>query len=102
MQNKRETFLRLIQIENRHRFFCKCRLVIILNVLQETAEKFCAYFKALGADYVFDLKLAEDLSLIEQTREFVEIQKSSREPNENRKSTQRKKTVLTSACPGRK
>jgi hypothetical protein len=33
---------------------------------QEAAEKLCAYFKSLGADFVFDLKFAEDLSLIEQ------------------------------------
>ena len=31
-----------------------------------------AYFKSLGADFVFDLKIPEDISLIEQTKEFVE------------------------------
>ena len=83
-------------------FMERNKLDVISYLFQETAEKICAYFKSLGADYVFDLKLAEDLSLIEQTREFVEIQKSNREQSEPQKTSQRKKTVLTSACPGKK
>ena len=54
------------------------------------AERLCSYFKSLGADFVFDLKLCEDLSLVKQIQEFVE----------NKKSGGKTKTILTSACPG--
>lgn len=57
--------------------------------LQEAVEKICSYFKSLGADYVYDLKFCEDVSLICQTREFIGAYKSNQ-----------KTTMLTSACPG--
>ena len=58
----------------------------------------CAYFKSLGADFVFDLKVPEDISLIEQTKEFVEQYQNKRSTEASTKSG--KHTILTSACPG--
>jgi len=53
------------------------------------AEKLCSYFKSLGADQVYDLKLCEDIALVEQAKEFEEKYQSGD-----------KKTLMTSACPG--
>ena len=58
----------------------------------------CAYFKSLGADFVFDLKIPEDISLMEQTKEFVEQYQNKRSTEASTKSG--KHTILTSACPG--
>ena len=64
--------------------------------LEQTAQRLSAYFKSvLGADYVFDLKLAEDISVIELHREFVEVYQS-----QNSDSMSKKHTILTSSCPG--
>ena len=57
-----------------------------------------SYFKSLGADYVFDLKVAEDISLIEQTKEFVDHYQNKRSIQISNKSS--KQPILTSACPG--
>jgi iron only hydrogenase large subunit-like protein len=57
--------------------------------VDDAVLKLTKYFKDLGADYVFDMKLAEDISLLEQQREFVEAYKSGK-----------KKPLITSACPG--
>ena len=56
-----------------------------------------AYFKSLGSDYVFDLKLAEDISLLEQKHEFLQHYQNnnSQSPNEHSK-----RPILTSSCPG--
>jgi len=57
--------------------------------VDETVFKLVKYFKNLGADFVFDLKVAEDMALIEHQRELIEGIKS-----------ERKKPLISSACPG--
>lgn len=65
--------------------------------IDQTARKVSAYFKSLGSDYVFDLKLAEDISLLEQKHEFLQHYQNnnSQSPNEHSK-----RPILTSSCPG--
>jgi len=57
-------------------------------------KKLTSFLKGLGADLVFDMKVAEDISIIEQQNEFInkyrERQTSSKHPG----------PILTSACPG--
>ena len=53
----------------------------------------------MGADYVFDLKIAEDISLIEQKREFLERYQNNISGNSLNPS-HIKRPILTSACPG--
>ncbi len=60
--------------------------------VQGAAEKVCTFLKSLGADYVVDLRAAEDLSLIEQRKEFLTRYKEG--------SGSAPLPVLTSACPG--
>lgn len=57
---------------------------------------FKGYFKKLGADLVLDLKLAEDLALIESQNEFMERYKSSKTSN-----IQKILPMLASSCPGK-
>ena len=40
--------------------------------VESTVLKLVKYFKNLGADFVYDLKLAEDMALIEHQRELFE------------------------------
>lgn len=68
--------------------------------VDEAANKVSAYFKSMGADYVFDLKLAEDISLIEQNREFVECYQSNSSADGSHNKSNNKRPILTSACPG--
>ena len=53
----------------------------------------------MGADYVFDIKLAEDISLIEQKREFLERYQNNRS-SKDQNLNNIKRPILTSACPG--
>lgn len=58
-----------------------------------TAQALASYFKSLGADCVFDLRVAHHISLIEHCKEFVE---KFREGG----AAGFKRPILTSACPG--
>ena len=49
---------------------------------------------------MFDLKLAEDISLIEQNREFVEYYQSNSPKDGTNLIPNNKRPILTSACPG--
>ena len=57
--------------------------------VEETVAKLVTYFKKLGADCVYDLKMAEDIALLEHQREFLESFRSKK-----------KKPLISSACPG--
>ena len=48
-----------------------------LNV-EEAVMKLVTYFKKMGADFVYDLKLAEDIALLEHQREFLESHRNKR------------------------
>jgi len=54
------------------------------------------YFKKLGADLVLDIKLAEDLALLESQNEFIERYKSAK-ASKNQKIL----PMLASSCPGK-
>ena len=64
--------------------------------VQETAEKLTTFLKQLGADLVVDLKLAEDWSILELQREFLQRYRD-RGSSANKPGT---RTVLSSVCPG--
>lgn len=58
---------------------------------EEAAKHLAGYFKQLGADYVLDTKIADDLALIESRNEFMKRfadQKTSKLP------------MIASSCPG--
>lgn len=58
---------------------------------EEAARHFAGYFKKIGADYVIDTKIADDLALLEAREEFIkrfQDQKSYKLP------------MLASSCPG--
>ncbi|XP_060880302.1 probable cytosolic Fe-S cluster assembly factor AGAP009023 [Metopolophium dirhodum] len=59
------------------------------------ASKLCGYFKKLGADLVLDIKLAEDLALLESQNEFIERYKSAKASK-----VQKILPMLASSCPG--
>ena len=59
---------------------------------QDSALKLVSFFKSLGVDYVFDLTLARHLSLIEESREFIEKYK--------KKEKSLSGPILSSICPG--
>lgn len=61
--------------------------------VDQTAKKLTSYFKSLGVDRVYDLKVAEDLALLEHQREFIELKSGNGEEK-------MKKPLLTSSCPG--
>ncbi|KAJ8889848.1 hypothetical protein PR048_009352 [Dryococelus australis] len=63
----------------------------------ECAEKLSGYFKSLGADLVLDMTVADDFSLLESQREFVERFRAAQEEPENF-ATQL--PMLASSCPG--
>lgn len=58
-------------------------------------RSFAGYFKKLGADYVLNTKVADDLALIEARNEFVE-----RFQSENLDKTNKSLPMLASSCPG--
>lgn len=57
--------------------------------VDDAVTKLASYFKDLGADFVFDLKLAEDISMQEHQRELLEFL-----------NEKKKKPLISSACPG--
>jgi len=68
-------------------------IISLANKLQLSVDmavsKLVTYFKNLGADLVYDLKVAEDMAMIEHHKELIEAIKSSK-----------KKPLISSACPG--
>ena len=64
--------------------------------VQETAEKLTTFLKQLGADLVVDLKLAEDWSILELEREFLQRYRD-RTSSASKPGTT---TLLSSVCPG--
>jgi iron only hydrogenase large subunit-like protein len=58
------------------------------------AKKLTTYLKSLGADMVLEMKVAEDISIIEQQNEFISRFKERKEGGKH------PGPVLTSACPG--
>lgn len=58
-------------------------------------SKFSGYFKQLGADFVLNTKVADDLALIEARNEFVE-----RFQSEMLDKTNKNLPMLASSCPG--
>lgn len=62
--------------------------LIIINM-------FKGYFKKLGAHMVLDIKLAEDLALLESQNEFLERYKSAK-----CSKVQKILPMLASSCPG--
>lgn len=57
---------------------------------------FTGYFKKLGADMVLDIKIAEDLALLESQNEFIERYKSAKVSKD-----QKLLPMLASSCPGK-
>jgi len=57
-------------------------------------KKLTTYLKGLGADMVLDMKIAEDISIIEQQNEFLTRLRERKEGGKH------PGPVLTSACPG--
>lgn len=57
---------------------------------------FAGYFKKLGADLVLDIKLAEDIALLESQNEFMERYKSAKTSN-----VKNILPMLASSCPGK-
>lgn len=65
--------------------------------IEQFARRLTGYFKRLGADFVLNTKIADDLSLIESRNEFVERYKTSIENNDTKSNTL---PMLSSTCPG--
>ena len=65
--------------------------------VQDTAEKLTTFLKQLGADMVVDLRLAEDWSILELEREFLERFRGRGEGGGGKPGA---RTVLSSVCPG--
>jgi len=61
---------------------------------QELSEKLCTFLKSLGADLVLDLKVAEDISVLQQQQEFIN------KLNQRQQSGKHPGPILTSSCPG--
>ncbi|OXU22119.1 hypothetical protein TSAR_004543 [Trichomalopsis sarcophagae] len=61
---------------------------------EEAALHLTGYFKSMGADMVLDMTVAEDLSLVESAKEFVERYKAAKEGSKNQLP------MLASSCPG--
>ncbi|OWK11486.1 NARFL, partial [Cervus elaphus hippelaphus] len=59
----------------------------------DTARKLTAFFKKIGAHYVFDTAFSRNFSLLESQREFVQRFRGQADPKQAL-------PVLTSACPG--
>jgi len=62
---------------------------------QLTMEKLGGFLKQLGADFVFDMKTAEDISILEQQKEFID-----KFNNRTQTSSKHPGPILTSSCPG--
>lgn len=62
---------------------------------EECARRLTGYFKKLGADYVLNTRVGDDLALIEARSEFVE-----RFQSETLDKTNKNLPMLASSCPG--
>lgn len=65
--------------------------------VQDTAEKLTKFLKNLGADIILDLKLAEDWSILELQKEFLE---RYREGGHDDSVKVKPNPMLSSLCPG--
>lgn len=73
--------------------------------IEDCVKHLAGYFKNLGADYVLNTKIADDLALIESRNEFCERYKSSSNSNTTTTTTTINEPnsllpMLTSSCPG--
>lgn len=70
--------------------------------VEDVAQRFTGYLKRLGADLVLNTKIADDLSLIESRKEFLERYKSIVMNNEATAAAASpiKLPMLSSTCPG--
>lgn len=68
--------------------------------VEETARLLSGYLKRLGADFILDTKIADDLALLEARTEFVERYKSEVLDNDNGKAATPTLPMLSSSCPG--
>lgn len=66
--------------------------------VQSTADRLSRFLKNLGADLVLDLKVAEDWSILEMQREFLQRWRAREQEGPNLKT--KSHTVLSSLCPG--
>ncbi|XP_053958434.1 probable cytosolic Fe-S cluster assembly factor GJ13047 [Anastrepha ludens] len=64
---------------------------------EEAAKHLSGYFRSLGADYVLNTKVADDLALLECRNEFVE---RFREATSGDAATTPSLPMLSSSCPG--
>nr|CAD7407694.1 unnamed protein product [Timema cristinae] len=62
--------------------------------VDEALQKLSGYFKKLGADLVLDMNIADDLSLLENQREFIERYRAAQEREGKHLP------MLASSCPG--
>lgn len=65
--------------------------------VEEISQHITGYFKRLGADFVLNTKIADELSLIESRNEFIERYKSNVLDADANKNTM---PMLSSNCPG--
>ncbi|KAJ9064536.1 Cytosolic Fe-S cluster assembly factor nar1, variant 2 [Entomophthora muscae] len=70
--------------------------------LEEAAMKLTAFLKGLGVDYVFDIAIARDVSLIESSKEFLHRYQTyqAAAPQGKRSEQPQILPMLASACPG--
>jgi iron only hydrogenase large subunit-like protein len=61
---------------------------------EDAVLKLSSYFKSMGADMVLDMTIADDFSLIESAKEFVDRYKLSKE------GVSHKLPMLACSCPG--
>lgn len=64
---------------------------------EEAAKHLSGYFRSLGADYVLNTKIADDLALLECRNEFVERFRDSKSADE---AAATPLPMLSSSCPG--
>ncbi|XP_017474858.1 PREDICTED: probable cytosolic Fe-S cluster assembly factor GJ13047 [Rhagoletis zephyria] len=64
---------------------------------EEAAKHLSGYFRSLGADYVLNTKIADDLALLECRNEFVE---RFREATASDAADEQLLPMLSSSCPG--
>lgn len=64
-------------------------------LIEECCRLLCGYFKSIGADFVLNSKIADDLALLESRNEFIE-----RYRNQNADNTLKQLPMLSSSCPG--
>lgn len=63
--------------------------------VEKAAQHLSGYLRHLGADYVLNTKIADDLALLECREEFIERYRSQQS-----KEKEQQLPMLTSSCPG--